>query len=147
MKNSIQSKQKERGQSMVELALFITLLMIMLAGTIDLGRAFYTWLAMRDAAQEGAAYGSIEPTQTTEIYNRITRNLEQVLNPTDYSISVNIVGQPCLGNDSSINNSIKVIVDYPQFPLTMPFIGTLLGTQTLAIHATIEDAIIRPLCP
>jgi hypothetical protein len=44
MNNVIQIKQKERGQSMVELALTITFLMALLAGTIDLGRAFFTLL-------------------------------------------------------------------------------------------------------
>ncbi len=44
MKSENQPKQKEYGQSMVELALTITFLMVLLAGTIDLGRAFFTWL-------------------------------------------------------------------------------------------------------
>ena len=61
MKITNQNHQNERGQSMVELALTITFLMILLAGTIDLGRAFFTWQALRDAAQEGASYGSFKP--------------------------------------------------------------------------------------
>lgn len=147
MKRIIRPKQQERGQSMIELALVIMILMVLLAGTIDLGRAFFTWLALRDAAQEGASYGSIAPLNNAEIYNRISRNLDQLIAPSDYSISVNIFGAPCLGKDNSVNNTIKVTIDYPKFPLTMPFLGTILGTQTLAIHATIEDAIISPMCP
>ena len=38
MKSVIQSKQSERGQEPVELALTITLFNTLLAGTVDLGR-------------------------------------------------------------------------------------------------------------
>ncbi len=65
MRSAIQSRQKEWGQSTVELALAATLLMTLLAGTVEIGRALFTWLAMRDAAQEGAYYGSISPPSTT----------------------------------------------------------------------------------
>ncbi len=147
MKKDTHTTRKEHGQSMVELALFITVLMVILAGTIDLGRAFYTWLGMRDAAQEGAAYGSISPSDSAGINARIARNLDQLIAPSAYTVSVNIIGSPCLGHDDSINNTIQVNIDYPQFPLTMPFLGTIIGSQTLPIHATITDAIIRPLCP
>ena len=144
MKSVIQSKQKERGQSMVELALTITLLMVLLAGTVDLGRAFFTWLALRDAAQEGASYGSIYPSRVDLIRERVWDNLEQVVNDPRANVVVNIgyVDYPCLGN------TILVSADYPDFPLTMPFLGTLLGSQTINIHSTVNDSILKPMvCP
>src|SRR3990172_7625765 len=60
----------ERGQSLTEAAIFITLLMVVLAGLIDLGRMYYTYLSLKDAAAEGAAYGSMEPTDLLEIEAR-----------------------------------------------------------------------------
>ncbi len=144
MKNVIQSKKKERGQSMVELALTFTILMTLLAGTIDLGRAFFTWLALRDAAQEGASYGSIYPSRVDLIKERVWDNLEQVSNHprTDITINVGYIDHPCLGN------TILVNVNYPNFPLTMPFLGTILGSQTISIHAAVNDSILKPLvCP
>jgi hypothetical protein len=138
------SKPSERGQSMVELALTITLLMVLLAGTIDLGRAFFTWLALRDAAQEGASYGSIYPNRLDMIRARVYDNLEQVVNnpTTDVDVNIGYIDHPCLGN------TIIIRVDYPDFPLTMPFLGTIVGSQTLSIHATINDSILKPMvCP
>src|SRR4030066_100262 len=125
MKIVIQSKPKEHGQSMVELALTITILMVLLAGTIDLGRAFFTWLAMRDAAQEGASYGSIKPYDASGLEARVLDNLEQVVNDpiNDIEVKTTIPQNPCLGD------TIQVDIDYPQFPLTMPFLGTVLGKQ------------------
>ncbi len=137
-------EDKERGQSMVELALTITILMVLLAGTIDMGRAFFTWLALRDAAQEGASFGSIYPSYTNLIRLRVWDNLEQVVpDPkTDVNVTVGYIDHPCLGN------TILVSVDYPNFPLTMPFLGTILGSQTLNIHASVNDSILKPIsCP
>ena len=138
------TRKSEQGQSLVELALSFTLLLLMLAGAVDLGRAFFTWVALRDSAQEGAAYGSIDPTNVTEIENRIYNVLESsnaVPDPrTNVSVTRNIYGAACLGN------VIEVVVDYPTFPLTMPFLGSVLGRDTLAIHSTIQDTILRPTC-
>jgi len=144
MKDLIQSKHKERGQSMVELALTITILMTLLAGTIDFGRAFFTWLALRDAAQEGASYGSIYPNRLDLIRERVWDNLEQVVpNPrTNAIVNIGFIDHPCLGN------TIMVNVNYPNFPLTMPFLGTILGSQTINIHAAVNDSILKPMvCP
>ena len=43
--------------------LFLTLLV---AGVIDIGRAFFTYIALRDAAQEGAAFASIAREYLTD---------------------------------------------------------------------------------
>ena len=47
-----------RAQSVVEFALFLPLLIMMLAGAIDLGNAFQTWINLTNAAREGARYQS-----------------------------------------------------------------------------------------
>ena len=152
MKSRLRSMETENGQSLVELAVSITLLMILLAGTIDLGRAFFTWLALRDAAQEGASYGSIippsigltcNPASPAPICLRVWDNLGDVVNDpnNDIIITIGIIDHPCLGN------TVQVDVDYPSFPLTMPFLGTILGSQTIPIHATINDTILTPICP
>jgi hypothetical protein len=155
MESETKVNQKEHGQSMVELAITITVLMILLAGTIDFGRAFFTWMAMRDAAQEGASYASINPTSANvtclsasseQICKRIWDNLRQVINDPGASVSAVIQssGPQCLGVNPG---TITVVIDYDNFNLTMPFIGTILGSQTIPIHATINDTIIAPKCP
>ncbi len=142
MYKNIQPKRKEKGQSMVELALTITFLMMLLAGTIDLGRAFFTWIAMRDAAQEGAAYGSFKPSDLTGIENRVMDNLGQTIPNATSVIDVTVSYSPstCAGS------TITVDADYATFPITMPFLGTLLGSQFIPIHATINDTILSPKC-
>ena len=147
MNNISQPKQRERGQSMVELALTITILMVLLAGTIDLGRAFFTWLALRDAAQEGASYGSAVPAATLPmIETRVRETFSDVVPDlgADIDVFVNFQGPRCLGN--AVPSTIEVVILYQNFPLPMPFLGTIVGGQTIPIKATIEDSIISPAC-
>ena len=154
MKNIYQPKQKERGQSMVELALTITFLMVLLAGTIDLGHAFFAWLAMRDAAQEGATYGAIEPAAAdTDIQNYVVNlvTTDVITDPAAIlNVGVAITGDRCLGYHSNINgeqqpNTITVSVEYQNFPITTPLLGAIIG-DTIAIRTTIHDTIIVPVC-
>lgn len=63
---------KEQGQSLVELALSLVLLLTLLAGLVDFGRAFFTYVALRDAAQEGAAYASVINPSALEDSNDVS---------------------------------------------------------------------------
>src|SRR5690348_3032557 len=49
------------GQAIVEMALMGTLLGMLLAGAVDLGRAYYTAVVVTNMAGEGAAYAAIYP--------------------------------------------------------------------------------------
>lgn len=51
----------EHGQALVETALVLIILLMFLGGVIDLGRAYFTYLALHNAAAEGAYYGSAFP--------------------------------------------------------------------------------------
>lgn len=50
-----------RGQSLVELAISLTVMLLLLAGAVTFGMALFSYVAIRDAAQEGALYGSMYP--------------------------------------------------------------------------------------
>lgn len=53
-----------RGQSLVELALVLPVMVLLLAGGTDLARAYFVGIEMTDAARAGALYVSTsDPTQ------------------------------------------------------------------------------------
>ena len=54
----------ECGASLVEMALLMPLFMLLLLGTIDLGRAFYLAMEVAGAAHAAAVYGAQNPTDT-----------------------------------------------------------------------------------
>jgi Flp pilus assembly protein TadG len=49
------------GQSMVEFALILPLMVLIIAGIFDLGRAFFASITITNAAREGARYGTLNP--------------------------------------------------------------------------------------
>ena len=51
----------DRGAAMVEFALTFLLLATIVFGAIDLGRAFFTWNQVKNAAREGAVYAERDP--------------------------------------------------------------------------------------
>lgn len=55
----------ERGASLVELAVVLPLLLLLLMGAVDFGRAFYLSMEVSGAAESGAEYGSLNPTDFT----------------------------------------------------------------------------------
>lgn len=135
------STRTERGQSLAEMTMVTILLLILVAGIVDLGRAFFYFMALRDAVQEGAVYGSINPTLPVEIKNHVLGTSELVAGIiTSDDINVEIIGKACTGN------SIRVTATYDDFKITMPFLGTLIGKQTVPIRASVIDTILSPAC-
>jgi Flp pilus assembly protein TadG len=136
-----EKKRTERGQSLVEMAMSLVILLLLVGGVVDLGRAFFTFMALRDSVQEGALYGSINPTLTQEIKNHVLNSSNMVPDMiASDDITVTIVGAACTGN------GIRVTATYPDFPITMPFMGAALGSQTIPISATVTDTILSPAC-
>lgn len=149
MDKSIPLKKSEKGQSLVELGVVVVILMVMLAGVIDLGGLLFQFMAMRDSAQEGAAYASIYPTACNQTLERIKESLHNP-DPTQVSIEVLVNGVSCTlatPSDACASNEIKVTVHQPEFKLSTPFLGTFIGKQSIDLSANITSTIIRPACP
>ncbi len=144
MKSFRQQVKEQRGQSLIEMAIVFTLLLVLLGGVFDLGRAFFTFMALRDAAQEGATYASIDPSNMTEIISRVrnaSQNPVDLTNTTNVQVNVTIAGAACMGTGVTVN------VNYSSFPLTFPFFTAFLGRSTFPINATVTDTVLRPPCP
>ncbi len=151
------SAQSERGQSLVELAITLPILILLLLGTLDFGMAIFSYSMLRDAAQEGAFYGSFNPSNVAEIENR-ARNIspradDEVfsspvqLRDTDLiKVNVKALGNSCQGAKDGAANSIQVNVSY-RYPILMPFIGRLIGSSTIPLTGTATNVILQPQCP
>ncbi len=53
--------RRSRGQSVVELALVMPLLLLLFAGAADLGQIFFNFVSVENAVKEGALYGARYP--------------------------------------------------------------------------------------
>jgi Flp pilus assembly protein TadG len=136
-------RQGEQGQSLVELAMSLTVIMMLLAGAVDFSIAYFSFTAMQDAAQEGALYGSINPDDQAEIISRVrnaSTNPVDLANESLVDVIVTFPGDACEGNEVRVN----VVYDYP---ISMPFIGAIIGTQQITLNASVTDTILQPVCP
>jgi Flp pilus assembly protein TadG len=137
------SKRNERGQSLVELSLSLTMIMLLLAGAVDFAIAYFSFTAMQDAAQEGALYGSINPTDEAGIISRVrsaSTNPVELADDDLVDVIVTLPGDACEGNEIQVT----VVYDYP---ISMPFIGAIIGSQQIRLNARVSDTILQPMCP
>lgn len=99
-------RYREQGQSIVELTLMLPILMLLLLGIIDLGRVFYTYVTMTNAAREGARYGAVHPSDNTGIKNRV---IQEGTN-TAVDLAGSTVNVNCYSSDGSSSISCS---DFP----------------------------------
>ncbi|MDX1600431.1 MAG: TadE family protein [Anaerolineales bacterium] len=140
----------ERGQSLVELSLVMIGVLMFLAGAADLGRMYFIHLTLRDAAQEGAAYGATDPANSSEIEARVLDAVGDTLDPAEVTVSSGPTIPPyeCAGIVPSTleANAISVTASY-NMPIAVPFLGTIIGSNELPLSATVENTILTPPCP
>ena len=132
----------ERGQSLVELAISIVILIYLLAGAVEFGLAFFQYVQLRDAAQEGALYGSMNPSDTTNVELRVRNASTSPVNLLDTStveVIQTIIGSACEGN------GIQVTVKF-KHKIFMPFIPQFIGSSSIPLNATVTDTILSPTC-
>jgi len=149
--------KKESGQSLVELAISITVIVMLLAGAAEFGIALFQYIQLTDAAQEGALYGSIDPANTAEIMNRIREVSDTPIDLSDYTVmpNSNITiaaldknGTPITGATTPANCSggqITVEVRYYHvffIPFAKLFAG---GATQIPLTGTVIDTILT--CP
>lgn len=144
-------KQKaERGQSLVEFSVSLVILLILLSVIVDGARALFMYLSMRDAAQEAASYASYMPADTTGIVQRACQASNLMTeNCSEMVITSTATGTGlCMRTTSGgAANGITIDIQYPSYPLAMPFVGAFLGGQTVPIGVQVTDTILSPVCP
>lgn len=158
--HTLRRRASEQGQSLVEMSLSLVFLTILLMGVLDLGRAYFSYLALKDAAQEGAYYGSAFPqcvqaggvnhnspacadpnTIPYRVRNSATRGL---VDWNDYAAQVS-VDLPCGTADPCAllaGQVLTVTVSY-HYQLLTPFVGALVSGQALTLTARSSAVIVR----
>lgn len=121
-----------KGQSLVEMALLLPVLLLLSVVTIDLGRGVYYYSAIYNAAREGARYGIIYPEDIAGIENKaINMAIGLNLEPSDVTV---------LPDPPDLNvNTIQVKINYC-FELVTPiaklFTDSACGDITLHTSST-----------
>lgn len=111
--------KSEKGQSLVEFALMLPLLIVILFGIIDFGRVFNAYLTINHASREAARAASIGKDDTT-IKNTAVNDAANI------SLTADQVGINFPTGDRSSGNDAKITITYPITFLT-PVIGNIVG--------------------
>ena len=104
-----------KGQSLIEFALVLGVLILMLMGIFDFGRAIYAYNVIANCAREGARMGIVDPTNTDAIVEA-AKSRAIALDADELAVTVT---QP-------ESNVIQVEVTYNFYAVT-PLITQLFG--------------------
>lgn len=154
----MKKRNSERGQSLVELSISLVVLLLLLSGAVEFGLAFFQFVQLRDAAQEGALFGSMD-ANGLNIPNIETRARNASTSPIDLGdtsiVSVSIYINDALARQSDENgvvqnalcgqegDALRVEVSYDHV-VFMPFMANIIG-NTVPLNATVTDTILSPV--
>ena len=108
----------DRGQALVELALVLTILLILLLATVEMGRIGHAYLTVLHASREGARLGALG-REDKEIANRVRAAAASI--PAD---TLTIEVSPARGQRFT-GEPIEVTVSH-NVHLVVPFISRIL---------------------
>lgn len=109
-----------KGQSIVEFALVLPLILLLVFGFMDLGRAVYYYSAIGNAAREGARYASVRPL---DLQSDADDQNEVIAIVKNYAVSVGLESDK-ITFPSAPTDYVTVKVTYDFVPVT-PFVNTL----------------------
>jgi Flp pilus assembly protein TadG len=150
---SLQQKNmnKERAQSLVELAISLIVILLLLLGAVEFSIALFQYVTIRDAAQEGALYGSIYPPNPpntvageADIRDRAIDAASDVVLLTADDIDLDY-GASCEGSTNGAPNTITVTINFAH-PVSFPLIGPAIGSNTINLRASVTNTILSPTC-
>jgi Flp pilus assembly protein TadG len=119
-------KQSERGASLIETALVLPLLLLLVAGIVDLGGAFNSYIIVTNAAREGARYASKIPDDDVGIRGAAKQEA------TNYGVILadgNIAIDPI--SPAGSGTPITVTVTFAHNTL----LGSIMGTEQITVSA------------
>lgn len=144
----MKKRKSERGQSLVELAISLVILLYLLSGAVEFGIIFFQFVQLRDAVQEGALYGSICDCAEADIEARAQAASDKPIDLTTVDFTVTVT-DPAGVQKADITTAceadaitVSATFDHDVF---MPFMSTFIG-ETIPLNAEVTDTVLTPIC-
>lgn len=141
----IKNRDNERGATLVEFAIGVTVFVTAMFGVLEFGRALWVHNALSDAARRGARYATMHAQA----------DAEQVKNVVVYGDPAG-GGQPMLNNLTTANvnvdysnfglndGTVSVSITSYQFQFVLPFVGTTITMPSYSTTLPAESAGLTP---
>ncbi len=145
----------QSGQSFVEMAIGMVVLIVLIGGLLDIGRAFLILVAVENATGEGALYGATHPAcltddhaanicqDTESVSGRVREEGKPVIDMTADNSQVDVEIED--GAAVTAGSTLRVDVTYTYTPLTP--IGFLIWGDTAEVRATARQQVNSPPPP
>ena len=128
-------RRSDRGQSLLEFAIILPVLLMIVAGVLDIGRLYFAYVAVTDAASEGAAYAATHPTNETLILAR-ARDASNIT-ADESEIGFQCPTCPTVGS----GDPVTVTVTY-SFTLATPIINAMVPGGVIPLRAVASEAVL-----
>ena len=163
-KTKIMGRKARKGQALVEFALLGLLLGMLLAGALDLGRAYYTSIIVDNMAGEGAAYAALNPdrdlnyptagqcSQFAVVANqniqdrakKVANDRGLIISNTRASVQIlDASGNASTCSSRTAGSALTVKVTYQ---ITDLFLPGLLGLNSITINKSSTQVLMRSAC-
>lgn len=126
------NRRGERGQSLIELAMTLPLLLLVSVGIFELGRCYQTWQVVTNAAREGARLSVLPSADAAAIEARIRSYMQDGMlsNVAGASVTINSGASISIGAGNA--SASVVTVNYPfDFIVLNPVARLVVGGSTL----------------
>lgn len=150
------------GQSLVEFSVMLVLLSYLLLGVLDMGRAYFTYIAMMDAAGEGATFASVNPMKwcnaAHDNFPTCPGSDYESIDPDNIAFRVvqsapegSLIDWNQTTVDVELEGTLPVkpgrrltVTLTTNYQLLTPFIGTIVGSQILPLRAQASAVVLAP---
>jgi len=122
-----------RGQSLVEFALLLPILLLLVLGAMDFGRMFSTKITLTNAAREGANYLARHPDEYPNTTNTAAVIATEASSLTGYTLAIACSGGCNTGDTATVTLTQGVDL------ITGGFLQTFgVGSGPLQLSSTVE---------
>ena len=142
VKSTKKSFEKQAGQSIIEMALLLPVMLVLIVMALEFGRAFFTKIVITNAAREAAYYLSINPSDYSggTAPSAVLAAQTEASNSGVPEISVSITPKSTYGGEQSVE--ITVTTELQDFHMLNLINNTfaIAGTQheSFSISSTVE---------
>jgi Flp pilus assembly protein TadG len=124
------ARKEKRGQALVEFALVFPLLVLLIFGLIDLGRAVYAQHTLSEAAREGARWGSVQARSATDLPGIEDHAESKAIGIGDVTATATCIRPGSIVLPCSASDVLEVTVE-TDFEMVTPVIAQLMGALGL----------------
>jgi len=125
-------RSEDHGAALVETAMILFVVLLLVAGMVDFGRAFDAYIVVGEASRAGARYGSLNPSDASGIRAAVV----QMAANNGMTVEAGDVTITGLGGQAGQPLRVTVVHQFP----TM--LGGIIGFESIAMRNWTEMAIV-----